>query len=98
MFEATWPLLVASRNLICVGVIVPDEIVRLIWATAAPGCVMIAVTLAVPVVPLPRNGIVAWQLKDVKDFFGPPVATGSGPAVTVPMNGAEFRAFVLLPR
>jgi hypothetical protein len=44
------------------------------------------------------EGITAWQLKDVKDFFGPPVATGTGPAVTLPMNGAEFRAFVLLPR
>ena len=43
-------------------------------------------------------GIDAWELKDAKDFFGPPVATGSGSAVTVPMNGSEFRAFVLLPR
>jgi hypothetical protein len=43
-------------------------------------------------------GMDAWQLKDAKDFFGPPVATGTGPGVTVPMNGAEFRAFVLLPR
>ena len=38
------------------------------------------------------------KLKDVKDFFGPAVATGTGTAVTLPMNGAEFRAFVLLPR
>jgi Right handed beta helix region len=44
------------------------------------------------------QGITSWQLKDAKDFFGPPVATGTGGAVTVPMNGAEFRAFVLLPR
>jgi hypothetical protein len=43
-------------------------------------------------------GIEAWQLKDAKAFFGPPVATGTGPVVTVPMNGSEFRAFVLLPR
>ncbi len=44
------------------------------------------------------GGIQGWQLKDVKDFYGPPVATGTGTAVTLPMNGAEFRAFVLLPR
>jgi len=43
-------------------------------------------------------GIADWQIKAADDFFGPPVATGSGPVVTVPMNGAEFRAFVLLPR
>jgi hypothetical protein len=43
-------------------------------------------------------GIADWQLKAADDFFGPPVARGSGPVVTVPMSGAEFRAFVLLPR
>jgi hypothetical protein len=36
-------------------------------ATAAEGWVMTAVTFAVPVVPLPRNGIVATQLAFVDD-------------------------------
>ena len=42
-------------------------------------------------------GIDGWRLQRAEDFFGPPVATGSGPSVTVPMGGAEFDAFVLLP-
>ncbi len=42
-------------------------------------------------------GIGGWRLQRAEDFYGPPVATGSGPSVTVPMAGAEFDAFVLLP-
>jgi len=46
-------------------------------------------------VTMPAIG--SWRLQRAEDFYGPPVAAGSGALVTVPLGGAEFDAFVLLP-
>jgi hypothetical protein len=49
-----------------------------------------SVTVTVP-------GLGAYEVRTPEAFMGAPVATGTGPSVTLPLNGAVFGAFVVAP-
>jgi len=42
-------------------------------------------------------GLGSYEVRRVDDFYGAAVATGTGPSVTVPLNGAQFGAFIVAP-
>jgi hypothetical protein len=48
------------------------------------------VTVTVP-------GLGAYEVRTPEAFMGSPVATGTGPSVTLPLNGAVFGAYVVAP-
>lgn len=49
-------------------------------------------------VELPETMAGRYEIRDAHDFAGTPVAAGEGGIVSIPLNGAPFGVYVLLPR